>query len=88
MFRGIYGHLEGLLHIFSYLRKFHNIELVLDPSDLALDCDDFDRKDWTSSEFGHVQGEEQVPPKMPQARGIGFITCALVDADHASYTAR
>lgn len=80
------GHLEGLLHIFSYLKKFHNTELVLDPSDTALDYSDFDRKDWTSSKFGYVQGEEQVPPKMLQARALGFIIYALVDADSPSDT--
>ena len=80
------GHLEGLLHIFSYLKKFHNTELVLDPSDPALNYDEFDRKDWTSSEFGHVEGEEQVPFNMPQARGLGFVMYALLDADHASDT--
>ena len=28
------GHLEQVLHIFAYLKKYHNTELVYDPSDL------------------------------------------------------
>ena len=27
------GHLEQVLHIFAYLKKYHNTELVYDPSD-------------------------------------------------------
>ena len=55
------GHLRQLLHMFSYLDRFYNTELVLDPSDPVLDYGDFERKDWTSSEFGHVDGEECIP---------------------------
>ena len=80
------GQLKQLLHIFAYLKKFHNTELVLDPSDPVIDYGDFDKKDWTSSEFGHVDGEEQVPSNMPQSRGMGFVMHALVDADHTSDT--
>ena len=39
-----------------------------------------------SSEFGHVQGKEELPPKMPEPRGQGFVMRAKVDADHASDT--
>ena len=78
------GHLRQLLHMFSYLDRFHNTELVLDPSDPVLDYGDFERKDWTSSEFGHVDGEECLPANMPQSRGMGFVMHSLVDADHAS----
>ena len=46
----------------------------------------FEVKDWTASEFGHVQGKEEVSSKMPQLRGIGFVMWAQVDADHASDT--
>ena len=46
----------------------------------------FERKDWTSSEFGHIQGEEIMPPNAPEPKGIGFIINAQVDADHAGDT--
>ena len=43
-------------------------------------------RDWTSSEFGHAQGKEELPPNVPEPRGQGFATSAKVDADHASDT--
>ena len=78
------GHLEQVLHIFAYLKKYHNTELVYDPSDPSVDENDFKRRDWASSEFGHVEGKEEFPAKMPEPRGHGFIMMAKVDADHAS----
>jgi hypothetical protein len=80
------GHLDQLFHIFAYLRKYHNTELVFDPSDPCVDESDFELRDWTSSEFGHLQGTEELPPNMPQPRGQGFVMSAKVDADHASDT--
>ena len=78
------GHLDHVLHIFAYLRKYHNTELVNDPSDPVVEQDIFERSDWTSSEFGAVQGKEEVPSNMPEPRGLGFIICVKVDEDHAS----
>ena len=40
------GHLEQVLHIFAYLKKYHNTELVYDPSDPVVDENDFERRDW------------------------------------------
>jgi hypothetical protein len=80
------GHLNQVFHIFAYLRKYHNTELVFDPSDPCVEEADFELKDWTSSEFGHLQGNEELPPNMPQPRGLGFIMSAKVDADHAADT--
>ena len=80
------GHMEQLLHIFAHLDKYHNAELVFDPSDPIIDKSQYQRKDWTSSEFGHIEGKEELPPNMPEPRGLGFIIRAKVDADHASDT--
>ena len=80
------GHLEQVLHIFAYLKKYHNTELVYYPSDPVVDENDFERRDWASSEFGHVEGEEEFPAKMPEPRGHGFIMRPKVGADHASDT--
>jgi hypothetical protein len=79
------GHLAQLYHIFAYLKKYHNSEMVFDPSDPAIDESQFEKQDWTSSEFGHVQKEE-LPGNMPEPRGLGFIMRAKVDADHAADT--
>jgi hypothetical protein len=51
-----------------------------------VDESDFEKKDWTSSEFGHVKGTEELPPNMPEPCGIGFTIRAKVDADHAGDT--
>ena len=81
------GHLNQVYHIFGYLRKYHNTELVFDPSDPMVDESAFERRDWASSEFGHLLEErKELPPNMPQPRGAGFVTRAKVDADHAADT--
>ena len=79
-------HLEQVLHMFAHLKKYHNTEMVFDPSEPMIDESLFGAKDWTSTEFGHVQGKEELPSNMPQPRGLGFIVHAKVDADHASDT--
>jgi hypothetical protein len=80
------GHLAQLFHMFAHLKKYHNAEMVFDPSDPVINESDFELQDWTSSEFGHVQGREEVPSNMPEPRGLGFVMRAKVDADHASDT--
>ena len=77
------GHLQQLYHIFSYLKKYHNAEMVFDLSDPILDYSLFDQQDWTSTEFG-LSLQEVLPGNMPQAHGLSFIMCAFVDANHAS----
>ena len=67
------GHLQQVFHIFSYLDKFHNTELVFDPSDPLIDKAQFERKDWTCSEYGHVEGEEILPDNMPVPCGLGLL---------------
>ena len=80
------GNMEQVLHIFAHLKKYHNAELVYDPSDPVIDESKFEAKDWASSEFGHIEGKEAVPSNMPEPRGHGFVISAKVDADHATDT--
>ena len=80
------GHLKQVIRIFAYLKRHHNAELVYDPSEPYIDETQFAEQDWTTSEFGHVQGKELLPPNMPEPRGFGFVMRAKVDADHASDT--
>ena len=80
------GHLHQVLQMFAYLKKYHNTEMAFDPSDPVVDESSFEQRDWTSSEFGHLQGEEQMPKNMPEPRGTGFTMRAKVDADHAGDT--
>jgi hypothetical protein len=80
------GHMDQVLNIFAYLMVHHNAEIVLDRSDPVIDENDFAARDWTSTEFGHVQGKEELPGNQPKPRGLGFTIHAKVDADHASDT--
>ena len=80
------GHMQQVFQTFTYLKKYHNSELVYDPSDLVVDMLQFQRRDWTASEFGHIEGREELPPNMPESRGVGFTMRAKVDADHAADT--
>ena len=49
-------HLEQLYHIFAHLKKYHNIEMVFDPTVPEINQSDFSRQGWTTSEFGHIEG--------------------------------
>ena len=80
------GHMHQVFQTFAYLKKYHNTELVYDPSDPVVDMLQFQRRDWTASEFGHIEGREELPPNMPEPWGVGFIMRAKVDADHATDT--
>eukprot|EP00957_Ditylum_brightwellii_P176559 13446982-Ditylum_brightwellii.AAC.1 len=79
------GHMVEVIRIFAHLRKYHNTELVFDTSNPVVVEIVFEQRDWTSSEFGHVQGEEDIP-NMPESRSIGFVMRSKVNADHADDT--
>ena len=59
------GHIEQVLHIFAHLKKYHNAELVYDPTVPFIDEASFEVKNWTTSKFGHLQGDEILPPNAP-----------------------
>ena len=75
------GHLSQLFHMFAYLRKCHNSELVFDPSDRDIDHNEFTHQKWDSSEYGILS--EEIPSNAPKPRGMGFTMLAYVDSDHA-----
>ena len=80
------GHMEQVLQIFLYLQRYHNTERVYDPGDPVINLADFERRDWMSSEFGHIDGVEELSSHTPEPWGMGFIICTTVDANHASDT--
>ena len=79
------GHLEQLYHIFAHLKVNHNSEMVFDPSDLVIDESAFQRRDWSTTEFGQL-GKEELSGRMPAPRRLGFILRDFVDANHAGDT--
>ena len=78
------GYLDQVLQIVVYLKKYHNTKMVYDPSDPTINYAEFERRGWASLEFGHIDGKEELPPKMPEPHGMGFTIHAKVDAYHAS----
>jgi len=80
------GQLEQVLQIFGYLKNHHNAEMVFDPTPQEIDHDAFQRKDWSTSEFGHLEEKEEIPTNMAEPRGAGFQIIAKVDADHGTDT--
>ena len=61
--------MEQVMQIFGYLKKYHNAELVFDPSNPTINEQDYKRKDWTSSEFRHVEGKKNYLPTCPNQGG-------------------
>ena len=77
------GHLECLYHMFAYLKKYHNAELVFDPTEPVIAADAFKRQDWTYSTMSEEERKEKLPPNAPKPRGKSFVIRCYVDADHA-----
>lgn len=79
------GHLEQVLHIFAYLKKHSNSEMVFDPSQVDFDRSQFPDKDWSQSIYSQDQAvlKETLPADMPKPRGVGFTMRTYVDSDHA-----
>ena len=42
------GHLQQVLHIFTYLKIYHNARLVLDPTYFEIDEVAFEKREWKS----------------------------------------
>ena len=76
------GHLDQLFHISSYLKSHHNSEMVFDSSVSGIDMNQFPEEDWTNTVYGGDL-KEDLPPNMPEPRGIGFTVRVFVDSDHA-----
>jgi hypothetical protein len=58
------GHLAQLIfHIFSYLNKRHNAELVFDPSYPVIQTDRFPERDW---KHFYPDTKEEVAPDVPE----------------------
>ena len=78
------GHLQQVLHIYGYLKTYHNARIILDPSYPDIDESLYPKYDWSS--FYKVD-KEQLPPNAPEPLGLEMVIRACVDADHAGDTA-
>ena len=61
------GRLEVLYVLFSFLKNCHNVELILDPSELGIDLDQFKREDWSTTPYG--DGAEAIPLNISETIG-------------------
>jgi len=77
------GHLKEVLHIFAYLKKHHNSEMVFDPTPVQFDRSLFERQDWSFSQYGCEEMVEELPDGMPVPLGQSMTMRVYVDSDHA-----
>lgn len=77
------GHMKEVLHIFAYLKKHHNAEMVFDPSMPDFDKSIFKSEDWAYSAYGCEDLQEEIPPNMPKPHGESMTMRVYVDSDHA-----
>ena len=76
------GHLKELFHIFAYLKKHHNAEMVFDPTPVEFDRSVFDQ-DWTFLSYACEELREELPPNMPKPLGSSMTMRVFVDSDLA-----
>jgi hypothetical protein len=74
------GHLEQVLHIFAYLKKYDRSTMVFDDTIPNIDETKFPIADWT--EF-YRDAKEEIPPNAPEPRGKEVHMYCFCDADHA-----
>ena len=77
------GHLDEVFHIFAYLKKKHNSEMVYDPTEVDIDWAEFPHEDWSYSFYGDDNLEEVLPINMSIPLGKSFACRVYVDSDHA-----
>jgi hypothetical protein len=74
------GHLEQVLHLFSYLKHHENSNLVFDPNYITWDHTSFPDYEW--KEF-YQDAKEQIPANAPPPRGHAVQVNAFVVTEHA-----
>ncbi len=74
------GNLEGIYHIFSYLKGHENSRIVFDPAYPKIDDRRFKTVDW--KDF-YPKAIDELPPGMPEPLGLPVKISCFVDADHA-----
>ena len=77
--------MQEIIHVFAYLKKHMNTEMVFDPSEPEIDMKSFQRQDWSYSFYSSPSEElkEALPTNMTKPLGHGFKICCFVDANHA-----
>ena len=73
------GHLEQVIHIMGYINDHKKLRLMFDKGMPTLNNKMFKTYDW---EDFYKDAKEQIPPNMPEARGLPVEVSVFVDADH------
>ena len=73
-------HIEQVLHMFGYLKKHHNAEMVFGPSEPSVAHKEFKREDWSSRIYVYI--EEEIPPNTSEPRGLRLRMRVYVDSNH------
>ena len=60
--------------------------MVFGPSDPIVYEANYELKYWASIEFGHFQGQWELPPNIPEPCVLEFVMRSKVDIDHSSNT--
>mmetsp|Transcript_986 Transcript_986/g.909 ORF Transcript_986/g.909 Transcript_986/m.909 type:complete len:326 (-) Transcript_986:342-1319(-) len=74
------GHLDTLLHVYSYLKHKYNARLAMDPSYPDIDMSVFKECEWKRF-YGNMK--EAIPPDAPESRDKVVGIRIYVDSDHA-----
>ena len=77
------GHMEQALHIFAYLKKSPKLTLYLDPDLPKIDYSIFTANPNDFAKY-YRDANEDLPHRMPKARGRPVTVTAYVDASHAA----
>ena len=75
------GHLQAMMHVFGYLKKFRKGKLLIDPSKPDHSAYEVQEHNWSEM---YPDAEEELPPDMPEPKGKSMNITVWVDADHAS----
>ena len=75
------GHLEAAFSLFGYLRHTHQKRIVIDPN--PLDWSKYSMAEFDTWKEFYPDAEEDLPDKMPEAKGAEARITVYVDADHA-----
>ena len=78
------GYLEQYLHMFGYIKKHHNDEMVFNPNEHSVAHKELEREDWYLIIYGEV--EEELPPNMTEPRGLGLRVRLYVDSNCTGYS--
>ena len=73
--------MDQVFHILGYLKKHHNTEMVLHPTEPDINMSQLENHDW--SHTIHCEFTEAIPPNAPIACGRGMDMTIWVDSDHA-----